>query len=529
MEYCSRSKVDVNRIIELFLTNLVIVFFLSPSLVSAQNNFDVLYYGIDSLSYTTPRNGMVEDDLNNFYIPYSDVVNFGLLNYRDIQGGIVKLNSQGQVVTTTNIINNNLYSIIGDDIYFTGDTLVAFVNHYDLEDVNEIWAYRFNTDLETIDSLLIFNDTQFETGRIISTVKTDSSFIIMSTYIPEGSSFLVGSVFLLEVSLNMQEIQFSYTTDSLETGHCDDFVVDSDGGFTMIGNNFYYNTTGSDSSYLNPIITRFDSNMSFEESSYVEGRYLHNNYDIENYSESTYLIAGDKRGNTLGSFPFFVPYDVAVYRLDSNLNKIDSILFVTSPTMMNETDTVEVSCVNCLSVLDDFEFYYAYTMRVPIDDFQTYSWIRLVKLNDELDIIWEKNYMNSGSMHVKGIKATNDGGCIMVAECQVYYDSLGTITNMRVIKVDELGLISGINNENSVSVYPCLLYPNPANRYIIIETNLVDYSVLISNLQGDVVREWHNLNGRRIDVHGIKQGLYVYALYNEKSEFCEKGKIVIIH
>lgn len=112
----------------------------------------------------------------------------------------------------------------------------------------------------------------------------------------------------------------------------------------------------------------------------------------------------------------------------------------------------------------DFEYIYAGGIK-NLEPFQwpfqhEPSWIRVNKLDAELNIIWEKFYGGDAYYHVNSVTATSDGGVILSGFKT--YAGEAPLMNLLVIKLKPDGTVSLDENPYAESLPKFIIYPNPA-------------------------------------------------------------------
>ena len=82
----------------------------------------------------------------------------------------------------------------------------------------------------------------------------------------------------------------------------------------------------------------------------------------------------------------------------------------------------------------------------------------------------------------------------------------------------------GIENI-SQSINDFLIYPNPANNYLIIKTNNTKYyNIKLLDITGVIIRDYQNINDKnyRIDISDLQNGIYFISINNSIKKFVKK-------
>jgi len=170
---------------------------------------------------------------------------------------------------------------------------------------------------------------------------------------------------------------------------------------------------------------------------------------------------------------------------------------------------------NIQEQIDEWNIASAYIMeqmiRTSDDNFIIAGADKLFKISQEGDIIWARRYnpLNLEFSYeqiyfyrIYGINETSDGGFMMTGEFEAYpgTDFSEYIQTGFALKVDEYGCLEeGCQEDDPIvsvevpvlSEHKLLIYPNPANDYVIIEYATIEFSkelsIIITDLNGQIV------------------------------------------
>ena len=96
-----------------------------------------------------------------------------------------------------------------------------------------------------------------------------------------------------------------------------------------------------------------------------------------------------------------------------------------------------------------------------------------------------------------------------------------------VIELSDAPINTGIFDYEAITTIS--VYPNPAKDYITIDTETGKaLEVIILNSIGQEVLRIEKYYGTRINLAGIKTGLYYVTVYNNKHKLLGKNKFTII-
>lgn len=151
------------------------------------------------------------------------------------------------------------------------------------------------------------------------------------------------------------------------------------------------------------------------------------------------------------------------------------------------------------------------------------SWFHLIKLNQDLGIIWEKWYGGDAYYSLNSILATSDGGCLMVGT-KYSHSVENQFIQGYYIKVDANG-----NEEWTLDVeipeWSYKVYPNPTQSVFNIENNEMDiHSVELFDISGKLLNSVQDCNNRTIsiDLSSFPPGVYLAKIKSSKGIRTEK-------
>ncbi len=503
-----------------FFLFFISVFFAFHS--SSQTSFDI---HISTENYTL-INGDTPciDNNNNYYIPYNSLTQYPNGDYI---GKIIKLNEYGDLIDTY-----SLPELEDSDISFAGSSLLIndtlfFIGLRRYYDNNNAVLMKFDLDLNLIDSTEIFlSDTLQLDGFSGFEYINDNLYILASCGHFNSPGFFSGlnGILFYKTDKSFQNTTYTYHIDSNEFVFPYDFTHTMNNELIVTCLDWKYNINVNPRSFIQ--FGSFNTNLIPISSSEISNNDLWSHTDIERYQDSLFLVSGSQFVAN-ATDPYDYNEDLAVYKINSALEILDSV-FITHPYNI---DTLDNTCSKCLDYYDDDNIYFASNKNIETIFYLTNhpSWIRLVKLDADLNIIWEKFYGGDRVNIIKGIKATPDGGCIML--CDFYdYEAYPDFfkTDLRIIKVDSDGLVTGIPEEGGLVIKSLLLYPNPSSGHVSIETALRDYSIQFFDGGGRLVWTSSKLSGNQeMDLSHLANGIYLYTVVDDDGRKLDDGKLVM--
>jgi hypothetical protein len=170
--------------------------------------------------------------------------------------------------------------------------------------------------------------------------------------------------------------------------------------------------------------------------------------------------------------------------------------------------------------------YACYLVR---NEFYSYCAIEICNFNiyGDTNFVYRINLKTGGYKAVRGIKATQDGGLLVVASS--LDNGFSGFKDVWLIKFHPKGLINLTNIETGEKE-TINVYPNPAKDFVCVDieaTNFEKGEIELFDMQGKLVKK-AKLNakqGNRIDVSNLNSGAYTYnVMLNGKTI---SGKVIV--
>jgi len=208
----------------------------------------------------------------------------------------------------------------------------------------------------------------------------------------------------------------------------------------------------------------FDSNLNWDVTDSLPDDIRLNNSAIK-LTDSTYLLSGRQS------------VFIALPSVDEERSVLYKMAFPNLPIKSFEyhmgTDTLSFPAGNSIDTTCTGEIYFSGTANViPYEaPFQhDPSWVFLSKLDRNLNPIWTKQYGGDMYYEVYSVKATQDGGAIIV--CKTYdYLTQDHELDILIIKVNKDGLIVGTGEEPAgLTMQDAIVYPNPGSEYLKVQS-----------------------------------------------------------
>ncbi len=216
-------------------------------------------------------------------------------------------------------------------------------------------------------------------------------------------------------------------------------------------------------------------------------------------------------------------FDLWTFRMDSSGN-------ILNDTILGTIDTNEYASFGRAIARDiDGNIYISGTHNVTVGFFPNVkSWISLTKLDSQFNHEFTRYYNPDDKYYLNfDIKACSDGGILL---CNLRYDSDDNTTpplNMDawILKVDNNGLMTGINDGSDFEIHNVLIYPNPGNSNINIVSPWTNSTLNLYTRNGILIlsKELHQIN-TVVNTANLASGVYFWTVYQNNNKLIESGK-----
>jgi hypothetical protein len=238
---------------------------------------------------------------------------------------------------------------------------------------------------------------------------------------------------------------------------------------------------------------------------------------LKNDTDTTSLISGN----------YYVPFsdlgtDIALMRLDKNNFNMGIAVFGKSG------DTNDYGgYFRSLDYMVKSNIYVGGTSNQSLlgNFSNSNSWYILSCFDSLLNLKWTKYYGGDAYYSLNGIKATEDHGCIMYG-CRYDYFTQVQEQDVLVIKVNDEGLYTGLDENKLVQGHDAVLYPNPGMNFFEISFGVQINGALfyLNDLQGHQLIECTLSNSHaKINTSSLHPGTYTWNIVS-KRKILESGK-----
>jgi len=223
------------------------------------------------------------------------------------------------------------------------------------------------------------------------------------------------------------------------------------------------------------------------------------------------------------------PIRLGIMKMKTDGTVLDQKLFATSPGLDTADNT---SYRNSLDYLPDGNLLICSNHNIDIQQIPQLepSYIRLIKLTPELDVLWERFIGNSnGKYDAFVMKTTPDDEIIIFGAWSPAPPVNWHYTELLFIKTNGEGLFTSTNDYPGLISSEAILYPNPAGDVVNIEFSQLYQAAnfYLMDIGGKMVLEKQLTSNRQtIDISALPAGTYVYRISNPKG-MEETGKLVV--
>ncbi len=215
--------------------------------------------------------------------------------------------------------------------------------------------------------------------------------------------------------------------------------------------------------------------------------------------------------------------DMWAFRMDSSGN-------ILNDTILGTIDTNEYASFGRAVAKDNEDnIFISGTHNVTVGFFPNVkSWISLTKLDPQFNHVFTR-YYNPDEKYYENfdIKACSDGGILL---CNLRYDSDDNTTpplnfDAWVLKVDNNGLMTGINDGSDFEIQNVLIYPNPGNSNINIVSPWTNSTLNLYTRNGILIlsKELHQIN-TVVNTANLASGVYFWTVTQNGNKLIESGK-----
>lgn len=471
-----------------------------------KNIFTFLFFLLGIMLYSqqstfTKSFDWAEDMVPMNMLIYEDYLYIPVLVYNDGELGksvIYKINMDGIVIDSTELIQG-LYNWIFEILPNNNGEIFAF---------GSSWEGQFgpvNDMLYTLDeSLNLLNTHQNSTSysgfnRMHGFIDKNNDLLLigdLSTQ-PDNPQLFTNDIRLMKFNNNGLKIfDTLYARPDGQSVYSADYSSYSNTLHLYTFINFDPNST-SEMQY-----NILDSNYAITYSSSLSPSTAFLSYSsIKIIDENSLFFASDasvfEQPNN-----FYESY--GIFKFDYYSNKEDSVII-----NYNNDTTCRVAFYNCLDYSSLNELYLLANKNYS---FNNHSYIELIKLDSNLNVLWRRFYGGDKNYFSNEVKALEEGGCIISS---VFKDEQGDRKTI-IMKLDEDGLFTSTNEQQSIPIKNAIITPNPGKDYLQLHTGIFPTTLQMFDINGKMILE-ENINSEStiIKTQSHSAGTYIWQLVKD--------------
>ena len=421
-------------------------------------------------------------EFENFYILSGSIVDTST-------GGsiVIKIDKKGKIIKET-IFD---YGSISHRVFRVGNEIVLFSTR-NLTSPNQ--AYFIYTKMDTSLNIIFEKELSMPPGLYASrynvTMNSDSNFVITGTINTFSSPPPNLNIFLYKVSSNGDSLNSLFMNGSFSSmRNCYGVAEKDKRNFAFISNFSYSSALG--------VFLIVDSTLNIIDTVDIQDD-LYDNFSPKLINDSIFIICTREANSS----------DIHI----SKINETGQI--IKSESFGKNNSLAWPSYQNSLSIGNDNVYFLVnvdFCKYNPFLGLGAPSSIMVGKLDFELNTKWIQFYGGDYYYHAYNIKATSDGGCILIGSLNdtinhnnkrdifvIKLDSTGSSTWIRTIKIPE----------------PTVkIFPNPVSDYLNISigaNNDPINKITIYDIQGkQILQKQINVSQTKLNVSGLSKGVYI--------------------
>jgi hypothetical protein len=468
-------------------------------------------YLVSTLNYECIFDG-TEDELGNYYMvgrkyyddPFTD------------PAYLLVLNADGQLVYEHEFYNEDTSSYFGS-VYFKNDSIVIIgaKGLASSELKNELWLLIFDNNFNVLKNKT-FSLDNYGIGDIETLINRKGNYVICGNV--DDGDIIESDIFLFEISSSGDSVNRAIIPiDGMQVEF--DLIEKPEGGYKVFA---YGNFPGVPNTIPGKIV-EFDSMFNYISADSIPYN-LRNNHSAKWLNDSVYMVTGEKQVDN------FTRTDNAIIKLKADDEFITGNHFGKS----GDTITYVGACSN-LDFIDHESIFFGGASDIHPQQglYQPDSWLILDNLDSNLNLNWQRFYGGDAGYYLWGLKATQDGGCLMMAT-RYDADIQDQELDIYILKVDTAGLLTSTGEGPQIPVQQLAIVPNPALDNVSIRYPDIfgydDKEIEIYNSQGlPVITQSakQDLSETRVNVSSLPAGLY-YVLLKVDWKKVATGKMVKI-
>jgi len=491
-------------IIKIYLILFINIFICE--IIQAQNSFQIFIH-------TT-------EDENIYSIIENNIGNYAMVGYRakasnnNYEAGLI-------------IISDTKGNIIKEKELIKQDTILGFTTIFQKTDGNYICSGKIRKSDEAYTNLFICeldNDLNLVRSKQLNIKKN----INIANYLlnSENNLLYYGNIYddnfpymsyiYFEISQNLDSINLIYDTTEINSPKPYMSMIEKN------NHNGYYVLTeylGSDTYQHFRIL---NLNNKFDTIDYKDLNNFVSHYgNFKYFSDTTLIISGKTVGG--GKYQNDQIACFIVDTADTDIYYENDFGTPDTSDIPGRIVSMDFTDKNNIFLAGTHIFYYLNPNPPSAPMYYNYIYVALIDNN--LNLKKELFYGGSSGYYVYYVKATSDGGCIIVSS---KYDYLAHTyeRDAIILKTDSLGNLSASIKEPEFTAHNLLLYPNPGTDILHIRTAVQSTggTITLYDINGkQIIQKNISQTNTDINTENIPSGIYLYR-YRLNNKLIETGK-----
>ena len=445
---------------------------------------------------------------NSLYLDDNYYIIGGSRNENNIINGIIyRLDENGDLVDSLIIYNETLNSTANKAIILNNGLIRVFCTQEKPNKPGFFLLYLLDIDTD----LNIIGEKFYDLGtgkmwKNINTIQKGNDILIASIVVGNPPETSPGNWDKLLMKINQNgdllfDSIYNHTTYENTMG----FIEDPNSDNLIL----YCTTSFEHGNILRPI-NILDTDFNLIENFYIEDQSPQ--ASISAIDDETFLITCKRSTNKEYWYTSINTYDL-------NFERENQLL-------IGSNDSASIPSINnSIVILDSENIFVGSTFNLAITLYPSQkSFFRLDKVNDQLDIKWQKYIGGDAYYLLYDMSETPDGGLMMVGTKYKNGTAGPFKKDIFIIKFNEDELITSNNNNLDIPIKNAIIMPNPGTNHLELHTGIYPSELQLFNMNGQlVISENINKESSRINTQALKSGTYIWYLLKDK-ELVESGK-----
>ncbi len=497
--------------------NILLIALLLMKFVYSQPTFFTQIQGTNTFNF--PSDFVVKPDNNILFM----VISMDY-NSRIFDNNLYEVSPEGEMLNIYTFLDTTSVYVHFTHIINVDDTLYLFgwgqKNQHDQEypyllmkkmdmQLNELSNYEIN-----VESLNYKNDISHGEVKF----SNETFFYLAST----GDGGGVVTCFIAEISKNGELLALDYDDETSGVQIPYDFIKKP-------GRNGFYVFTFTNNipgfSDWSGLMYDYDNRLNINSYSLLANNFS-SYFTVIPVDDSVFYLSG----TWINANSYDILFRTGIMKMKTDCTLLDQNLFIPQQGIDTANNT---AYRNSLDILSDGNLVLCSNHNIIIQQIPQLepTYIRLIKLTPELDIVWERFIGDGeGKFDAFVMKTTSYDEIIILGAWSPAPPTNWHYTEPMFIKTNGEGLFTSIPEGKAwIKSSDAILYPNPANDQVTVEFSMAYRSAefQLTDISGKTIFTTHlSANRQTVDISALQAGTYFYRISNPKG-LEETGKLVV--